>query len=342
MMAAAIACGANEERTLDIYFIDVEGGQSTLVVTPAGESLLIDAGFPGTGTFSSVAGAPDRARDAQRILAAARDAGVSRIDYLLVTHYHGDHAGGIPEVAALLPITTFIDHSAPPQETEIWVPGTQAIYRAYVAVRDKGQHLEPQPGDRIPLHGVEAVIVATEGRTISQPLPGAGAANPRCTDAGIAAEDVYENPRSTAMQLTYGTFRFLNLGDLSGAPLHDLVCPVNKLGISDVYLIAHHGGADAAGPATFAAVQPAVAIMNNGETKGGAPPVFETLRQFPDIQLFQLHRTTNRESDNMPPEQIANPDSTTHTWLKVSAKSDGSFSVSRGGIGATTVVKRMR
>ena len=157
-LSAFVACRPPHMGTLDMYFIDVEGGQSTLVVTAAGESLLIDAGFPGTGTFASVAGTPQSARDAQRVLAAAEDAGISSIDYLLVTHYHADHAGGIPEVAQLLPITTFIDHTAPPQETEIWVPGTQAVYSAYLAVRAKGRHLQPKPGDSIPLAGIGAVI----------------------------------------------------------------------------------------------------------------------------------------------------------------------------------------
>ena len=105
-------------KTLEIYFIDVEGGQATLIVTPAGESLLIDVGFPGDGTFASRPADPTEARDPQRILAAVRDAGVNRIDYLMITHFHGDHVGGVLELSQLLPIVTFVDHSAPPRSEE--------------------------------------------------------------------------------------------------------------------------------------------------------------------------------------------------------------------------------
>jgi len=135
--------------TLDVYFIDVEGGQATLIVTPAEESLLIDAGFPGDGGFSSIPGDPSRARDAQRVLAAARDAGLARIDYLLTTHFHADHDGGIPELAQLIPIRTFIDHAVPGPEAESRVPGTQAAFDRYAAVRDKGKHLLA----RFPIYG---------------------------------------------------------------------------------------------------------------------------------------------------------------------------------------------
>lgn len=340
LLGTGASCRAGDPGTLDIYFVDVEGGQSTLVVTPAGESLLIDAGFPGSGTFASVAGSPDSARDAQRVLAAAHDAGISKIDYLLVTHYHGDHAGGIPEIAALLPIITFIDHSAPPQETEIWVPGTQAIYKAYVAVRQGGKHVKPDPGDRIALKGVDATIVATEERILNAPLPGAGALNSRCSLGAFPAEDIYENPRSTAIQLTFGKFRFLDVGDLSGPSLHNLVCPVNKVGESDVYLIAHHSGPDAADPATFAAINPVVAVSNNGETKGGSPKLFDAVRQFPNIVLWQLHRSLNTGAVNVAEARIANVDSTTHAWIKVSAKTDGSFTVTNGRTGETSAYQR--
>ena len=133
---AGSAWGAG--RTLDIYFIDVEGGQSTLIVTPAGESLLVDTGFAGEGTFRSKPGDPSRARDAQRIAAAARDAGVTRIDYLLITHFHADHDGGVVELAQLMPIRTFIDHGGVLPEAETRVEGTLDALAAYAAVRAKG------------------------------------------------------------------------------------------------------------------------------------------------------------------------------------------------------------
>ena len=167
LVALAIALSqAAGASTLDIYFIDVEGGQATLIVTPAGESLLVDAGFPGDGTFASKAGDPRQARDAQRVAAAARAAGVTRVDYLLVTHFHADHAGGVPELAQLLPIGTFIDHDTVPAVAETNVAGTLAMFEAYAAVRAKGTHLVPKPGDRLPLKGVDAIVVSTSGSAL--------------------------------------------------------------------------------------------------------------------------------------------------------------------------------
>ncbi|HEX3867516.1 MAG TPA: MBL fold metallo-hydrolase, partial [Gemmatimonadaceae bacterium] len=231
-------------KTLDIYFIDTEGGQSTLVVTPSGKSILIDAGFPGDGTFSSKPGPPEQSRDAMRILNAARDAKLTQIDYLILSHYHADHAGGVVELAQLLPIRTFIDHAAPNADAETAVPGTQAVYDGYVALRAKGKHIEPRPGDRLPLEDVDAVVVATDGVTLTKPLAGAGQPNASCVGDGIAPQEKTENPRSLAVRLQYGKFRFLDVGDLTGPPLFALTCPINMIGEAEVYLIAHHGGAD--------------------------------------------------------------------------------------------------
>src|SRR5579863_2121188 len=170
---------ASPSKTLNIYFIDVEGGQSTLLVAPNGESLLIDTGWAGNGTAGAKAGDPAQSRDANRILAAARDAGIRQIDYALITHFHGDHDGGVVELSQLLPIRHFIDHGgfaagAPADEA------MKTAYEAYRAVRDKVDHIEPKPGDRLPLKGIEAVIVSTAASTIDKPLPGAGELNTAC------------------------------------------------------------------------------------------------------------------------------------------------------------------
>src|SRR5262249_9187549 len=157
----AALLAAAPARTLDIYFIDVEGGQATLVVTPRGESLLIDTGFPGQGgTFSSIPGDPAQARDANRILAAARAAGVSRIDVLLITHFHADHDGGVTELSTLLPIRTFVDHDRPLPSVES-VKGSLAAFAWYEAVRAKGRHLVAAPGDRLPLKTIDSVVVSS-------------------------------------------------------------------------------------------------------------------------------------------------------------------------------------
>lgn len=335
IIAATLSPIARRADTLDIYFIDVEGGQSTLIVTPAGESLLIDTGFPNDGTFASKAGAPSSARDPQRILAAARDAGVTKIDYLLLTHYHADHAGGVVELSQLLPIGTFIDHAAPTKDADTAVAGTQAIYDAYLAVRAKGRHIEPAPGDRLPLKGLDAVVVASGGTTLTAPIEGTARPNPACRGNGVPASEKTENPRSTAVRLQFGAFRFLDLGDLSGPPLFALTCPANLIGESDVYLITHHGGNDAADPALFAAIKPRVAIFNNGATKGAQADTLATVRQFPAIDSWQLHRSMNDGVVNAADERIANLDETTSAWTKIRASADGSFIVTNGRTGAS-------
>ena len=151
-------------QTLDMYFIDVEGGQSTLIVTPAGESLLIDTGYGGSD-----------GRDSTRILAAARAAGIKQIDYLLMTHFHPDHDGGVVELSRQMPIGTFFDHGdlvrSPEALAESRWPATLAAYDGYVAARAKGKHVEPKPGERLPLKGVDAVWVSSAAATIGKPMP---------------------------------------------------------------------------------------------------------------------------------------------------------------------------
>ncbi len=322
-------------KPLDIYFIDVEGGQSTLIVTPAGESLLVDAGFAGAGTFRSESGDPLRSRDARRIVAAAREAGVTRIDYLLITHFHADHDGGVAELAQQLPIRTFIDHGSVPAEAEQNVAGTLAAFNAYAAVRAKGRHLEPAPGDPLPLKQVNAAVVSAAGSTLSKPLRGAGARNAACGSSALPAQEPNENPRSTGFLLQFGTFRFLDVGDLTGPPLFALACPNDLIGPVDVYLVAHHGGVDAADLATFAAFKPRTAVINNGATKGGAPEIFSALRAAGVEDVWQLHRSQNRGAQNFGDDRIANLDETTAHWIKVSANADGSFRVTNGRTGAT-------
>jgi competence protein ComEC len=321
-------------NTLDIYFIDVEGGQSTLLVTPAGQTLLIDAGFPGTGTFASKPGDPRNARDAGRIVAAARDAGVTHIDYLLVTHFHADHDGGIVELAQLMPIRTFVDHGSVAAEAEQNVPGTLAAFNAYAEVRAKGRHLEPKPGDRLPLKGLDAIVVSSGGSTIVTALGGGAGRNPACAPSARDAVDAHENPRSTGIRLQFGKFRFLDVGDLTGRPLYELVCPTDRIGPVDAYVVAHHGGADASDPATFAAFKPRVAILNNGATKGGDPEMFASLRRVQGLEdVWQIHRSEAAGGANFADERIANLDTRAAHWIKLSANDDGSFRVMNGRTG---------
>ena len=212
-LAVAGACLSVTLRaagTLDIYFIDVEGGQSTLVVTSTGESLLVDTGYAG-----------NNGRDANRIAAAAKAAGLKQIDYLLLTHFHGDHAGGVPELSRVLPIRTFVDHDTiVPNDAS-----TAPVFRAYAPIRSLGKHIVAKPGDRLPLKGVDVQIVSSDTQTIAKAVEGAGQPNPDCPSTAPAPAEAIENPRSTGIRLRFGRFTFIDLGDLSGQPLYSLFCP---------------------------------------------------------------------------------------------------------------------
>lgn len=346
MRPAALACALAtamtapaSAKTLDIYFIDVEGGQATLIVTPAGESLLVDTGFPSDGTFDSVAGDPGKARDAHRIAAAAAAAGIKRIDFLLITHFHADHDGGAVELAKLLPIRAFIDHGAPTPAVES-VAGSLRAFEAYAKVRATGRHLEPAAGARLPLEGVEAIVVSAKGSTIAKPLAGAGRTTNACQPTPPEAQEVAENPRSTGFHLRFGRFRFLDLGDLTGDPLHALACPVSRVGPVDVYLVAHHGGPDAGDPATFEAFAPRVAVFNNGARKGGAPETLAAASAVSGMDVWQLHRRDDAGAANTADERIANLDDSAAHWIKVSASEDGSFTLTNGRTGQTKAYGR--
>jgi competence protein ComEC len=308
--------------TLEFFFIDVEGGASTLIVTPAGQSLLIDAGYGGRG-----------GRDPERILAAAADAGVTRIDYLLITHYHNDHVGGVPELASRIPIGTFIDYG-PPLGTDRMTTGA---FRAYEPVRGANPHLEPRPGDALPLDGIEARVVSAGGVLLTTPLDGGGSTNDACAGAEDHPEDGTENFRSIGVMLRFGVFRFLALGDLSGNTLTRLVCPRDLLGEVSVYLVSHHGDYDTNVPALYAALRPRAAIMNNGVTKGGSPDAFKTLHALPELEdLWQLHASRNERVVNSPEELIANvDDGTTGYPIRLTAFADGGFRIvnARTGFG---------
>ena len=330
VLLAATARGAYAAAPpgLEIYFIDVEGGQSTLVVTPDRHSLLIDTGWAGDGSGFRT-GDPHQARDANRVLAAARDAGLGRIDYLLITHFHVDHDGGVSELAQLMPIDVFVDHGSPSDEAEKTSPETRDGFAAYLKVRGAATgHIEPRPGDRLPLTDVEATVVSSAGATLAGPLPGAGERNPLCQDQATAPRDPYENPRSTGVMIRYGAFRFLDLGDLSGEPLFHLACPTSLIGPVAVYLVAHHGGPDVADPAIFAAFRPRVAIMNNGVSKGGARTTYQALHRVPGLEdVWQLHLSAEAGDSNFAPRYVANLDETTAHWIKLVARADGSFRI---------------
>jgi competence protein ComEC len=322
ILTASLISTGLAAQTLDIYFIDVEGGQSTMIVTPAGESLLIDTGYAGND-----------GRDPRRILTAAQDAGLQRIDYLLITHFHGDHDGGAPELSRLIPIGTFVDHDGLTDTTD---PGVVDPFKAYAAVRTRGRHTVARPGDRIPLKGVDVRVVSSGAATIVEPLRGVGERNSLCEPGPRPPGETIENPRSTGIHLRFGQFRFVDLGDLSGKPLYSLFCPVNLLGPVDVYLVPHHGGADTASLDAFA-MRPRVAVMDNGAAKGGSSEGFATLHQAVAAQgledVWQVDKSVNTGVKNFQDDQIANLDDTTSHWIKVRASENGTFTVINGRTG---------
>ena len=319
--SAPAAKAAPAPKALQIYFIDVEGGQSTLFVTPAGQSLLIDTGWP-----------DNAGRDADRIVAAAMLAGISKIDYLLLTHYHDDHVGGVPQLAARIPIGTFIDHGPNRQTDEA---ATEKGYLAYQALLSMGnfKHILAKPGMFLPLMGIKAEIVTADGAEIAAPLagaPGAGTPNPACATTEIRPTDQTENLRSVGTVLTFGKLRILDLGDLTWDKERPLVCPVNKLGTFDILVVSHHGWYQSSSPALLDAVAPLVAIMDNGATKGGSPPTYDTIEKSPRLEnLWQLHYSEEgAAAHNVADEFIANVHGDdTGFYIKVTAWPDGSFDV---------------
>jgi len=305
-------------QTLDIHFVDVEGGQATLIVTPAKESLLVDAGWPGF-----------EGRDATRIADAAKKAGLRRIDYLLVTHYHRDHVGGVEQLAQKIPVGTLVTHG-PNTETGKGADEMNALFDRAAA---KSKSLVVKPGDRIPLKGAEVVVVAARGEKIAKPLPGAGGANASCAQAKQMDVDKSENARSAGFLLTFGKFRFLDLGDLTWNKELELACPQNLLGTVDVYLTTHHG-MNISGPAELVhSLRPRVAIMNNGAKKGGSPEAWQVVRQSPGLEDFwQIHfALAGGKENNTSEDKIANMEEACQGYgLSLSAKKDGSFSVQNG------------
>jgi len=302
-------------KPMQVYFIDVEGGQATLAVSPSGQSLLIDVGWPG-----------NEGRDADRILAAAKQAGVKQIDYLLITHYHRDHVGGILQLLDGIKVGTFLDHGPNLEDSEV----TRTDYAEYQKAIAGHAHVVVKPGWTLPIKGMEVRILAAAGEHIASPVEGAGEANSYCKSEPAPSDDTSENGRSVGVLVTYGKFRFLDLGDLTKKRELELACPNNLLGTVDLFLVTHHGADASNAKALVWALHPRVAIFNNGPRKGASPAAWQIVHDAPGIEaLWQLHYAAGSDKDhNVAPDHIANvKENCEGKYFKVTAEADGSFAL---------------
>ena len=325
-ITAGVPPASAASDSLQVYFVDVEGGQATLFVTPAGRSLLIDTGWPG-----------HEGRDADRIAAAAKSAGVHKIDYLLITHFHDDHVGGVPQLIQKIPVDTFIDHGP---NREITDAVTVKDFAAYQKVLEAGHqnHLVPKPGDVLPIPGMTALVISADGQLLRHALPGGGEANPYCKASENRPPDQTENARSLGILVTFGGLKILDLGDLTWDKELQLMCPSNPLGRIDILVVSHHGWYQSSSPALVDAIKARVAIMDNGETKGGSIPTLELFAKAPGLEtLWQLHFSDEGgPGRNTAAEYIANtagPDA--GNYLKLTVHPTGSFQVFNSRTGNT-------
>jgi len=318
MLAAAAVLLPAQTRTLDIYWIDVEGGASTLIVAPSGESLLVDTGFPGNDD-----------RDAKRIQAAAAAAGLTRIDNLVITHFHGDHVGGVAALSKAMTIRKIWDHG---ESIEASQPNGATLWKDYLAAAGNRRTVV-KPGDKIPLAGVDITVVSANGEVIAKPI-NHGSANKLCEGAERKPTDNTENSRSTGFLLTYGKFTFLDVGDLTWDREMMLACPVNKVGQVTLMQATHHGfsNGQSGAPALIWSLKPQVVVVNNGARKGFSNGGYETLAKIPGIEgIWQGHKGAMNDADhNTSADMIANLDegaADQGNWIKASISKEGKFTV---------------
>ncbi|MGC2615316.1 MAG: MBL fold metallo-hydrolase [Terracidiphilus sp.] len=312
-----------EGKGLQIYAIDVEGGQATLLVSPTGHSLLVDTGWPG-----------NNGRDAQRIEAAMKEAGITMIDKVLITHFHVDHVGGVPNLVEHVKVGEFLDHGVNREDSEI----TRHDYAAYIKAIGTTPRRTVHPGDTIDIPDLNIIVLTADGEHIKS-VPGVKPEpNSYCASEPKWDLDTTENPRSAGILVRFGKFRFLDLGDLTKAKEIPLVCPDNLIGPVDLYLVNHHGFDLSNSRAFVDAIQPRVAIMDNGAHKAGSPEAWQTVHESPGLQdLYMLHTAEDSDAAHNSAEPlIANlKGGSDGAYFKVVAHQNGSFSVTNSRTGKT-------
>ena len=326
--------------TLDFYIIDVEGGKAVLVVTPARQAMLIDAGWPGlqdekNQTYKITD------RDTDRIVAAVRKVGVKQVDYFVVTHYDQDHGANVERVAARMPIPirAYVDHGEPVSQSR----EAQDGYASYMRAVGSTKRMVVRPGDRIPLAGADVAVVTSAGEVLKSPLPGGGTPNPLCSSEP-ASPARGENPASVGLVFTFGKFRTIDLSDLPKAKERELMCPNNPVGAADLLLVSHHAFDMSNLPLLVHALRPLAAIVNNGERHGGQAVAWQTVRDSPGLEdIWQMHLTQAAGKEHNAPEQfIANlseANCQAH-WIQVAARRDGSFRVTNARNGFSKTYRR--
>ena len=323
--------GTTQTSHLDIYWVDVEGGAATLIVSPSGESLLFDSGWE-VGD-----------RDAKRIAAVARQAGLKQIDHFVLSHFHADHAGGIVALSKLLPIGHCFDRG------DFIEPANQRWRDAYLSVCGARRTIL-RPGDQIPLKGVRVDVMASNGQLLAKPLAGGGP-NPLCAAADNKPPDGPENQLMVGALFTYGKFRFLDLADLDWEKEMELTCPINRVGRVTIWQAGRHGALDGAGaPGFLYAIAPQVVVVNNGPRKGlggpspghekAATPHYERIAGTPGIEsIWQSHRSLLDPDHNTAENMIANLEETADCqghWIRASVGQDGRFTMTNGRNGFHT------
>lgn len=328
VMTAGLAAAG----TLDIYFIDVEGGQSTLLVTPTGKTFMIDMGFAGLDTAN-----PDKdvARDATRIAEIAKLAKVTRINTLLTTHFHGDHMSGITHLLEVLPVDVFVDHGPATQEAAMIKQKVGEYSEYWAAAFARGKHVVVAPGDTVPVEGLEVTIVQARGK----PTDRSNGPNPFCANIEKRGDGNPEDSASIGVVVRYGEFRFSNFGDLPWNQEVALLCPENRVGTIDVYETPSHGREPS--PAVQA-LAPRIAVLDNNARRGGGAATLKGFKSFAGFEdQWQLHKNVAGGADGNPPDaftaNIEELDITMHPahFLKVSANEDGSFTVFNSRTNAT-------